>query len=261
MRWRTADIEADDIYLYTIGDLHIGDRNCATKRLKEYIGWMLKPNRYCILTGDLLNVATKDGVSNQAEQNMDLDEQKDFGCALFEPLAERGRILAAVTGNHENRIHRVAGGNPMRDVCRVLKVPYLGYSGKVTIRLHGKGRGKKSRQKYVVYVHHTCGGGDTPGGKLNRVYKLAQIYPHADIYVGGHGHFEIICKTGIFTDDGDRLKQRDRLFISAGAFLKYADGYSEEKQMIPGTVGCPSINLRGDKWAMEAKSFVREVAA
>ena len=56
MRSEYREIQAERIYVYPIGDVHIGDPNCDYDKLKTYLGWIENsPDgipRYAILTGD-----------------------------------------------------------------------------------------------------------------------------------------------------------------------------------------------------------------
>ena len=256
------DIIAERIYVYPIGDVHIGDKNCDYDKLMEYLNWIQKPPdnvpRYAILTGDWCNVATRHGVSNQLDQDMTLDEQMSKAFEVLSPITKN--ILGAVCGNHEDRLRKEAGFDPMRNLCERLNVPYLGYSGIIHVRVATMQRIRNHRKMpdYVFYVHHTTGGGGTLGGKINRVEKLSHIVDDADVYIGAHNHFEVLGKTGIFSyDKKDReIVKRERVFVDSGGFLKWEDSYAEAKQLPPGGTGCPRLELAGDKKMIQANIFM-----
>ncbi len=267
MRHHYQDIrltDGDMAYLYPLGDVHLGDKNCDVKRLREYLAYIMKPDRYCFFVGDILNTATEGGASSIHDQVLTLSEQKDFAEELFSPLAEKGKIIAGINGNHEQRMEKSAGDDPMKDICKTLKVPYMGYSTSLHLTIGTKAAYRRACRKtpvpvYEIHVHHTVGGGDTPGGKANRVFKSAAIYPYADIYVGGHNHFEITFKTSVYAGKKNRVKatRKERLFVDAGAFLEYDGSYAEQKQLIPGTSGCPSIMLSGETKKGQCTTFLR----
>ena len=256
------EILAERIYLYPIGDVHIGDKNCDYDKLMEYIEWIAVPPdkipRYVILTGDWCNTATRSGVSSIHDQNLTLTEQMNKAVEILTPIADK--VLGAVCGNHEDRLQKEAGFDPMRNICERLGVPYFGYSGIVHVKVISAraARAHKRVPEYVIYVHHTTGGGATLGGKINRVEKLSYIVDDADIYIGAHNHFEVLGKSGIYSYD-KKLKEiikRERVFVDAGGFLKWEGSYAEAKQLPPGGTGCPRLELDGEKKMAQANIFM-----
>ena len=258
---------AKTVYVYPLGDVHIGDKNCNMQRLDQYLKHLSEDDgipRFMIGMGDWLNVATRHSKSSPFDQDLTFDEQVDLACERLKPIADR--ILGMVIGNHEDRMRGELGFDPMMHLCRILDVPYFGYSGVVSLRVDGKCKPKaKANRKdripqYTFYAHHCTGGGDTPGGKMNRVVKLAQIFPSAQIYLGGHTHGEGTFKQEV--EWWDELKHkiisRERIFVNTGAFLSYDGSYAEAKQMVPTGCGAPRIELSGDKWMAQVNTFIVE---
>jgi predicted phosphodiesterase len=260
------DIKADKVIVYPLGDIHIGDKSCDMERFNKYMEHAMQDDeipRLVIGMGDIMNVATRKSASSPHEQNLTLDDQLDLAYEKFSPLGDR--LLGIVIGNHEDRLIDEAGFSPTRHLCNRLNVPYLGYSAVVAIRVNAPGRAKGGKSytkipQYVFYVHHCSGGGDTPGGKMNRVVKLAQVFPDADIYCGGHTHGEGTYKQSIYRwDEHSRtIVERDRIFLNTGAFLKYDGSYAEAKQMVPTSRGAPSVTLSGKKKMVTVNQFVVE---
>ncbi len=257
------DIAADEVIVYPLGDVHIGDKACDMKRFNKYMEHAMIDDgtpRFVIGTGDWMNVATRASKTSPFDQDLTLDDQLDMAYETLRPLGDR--LLAMVIGNHEDRLTGLAGFDPMKHLCERLNVPYLGYSGVVALRIHGTRKSKSNRKglipQYVFYIHHCSGGGDTPGGKMNRVVKLAQVFPDADIYLGGHTHGEGTYKQSIFRWDRGHHKivEKDRIFVNTGAFLKYDGSYAEAKQMVPTSRGAPSITLSGSKKMIIVNQFV-----
>jgi len=257
------DIVADEIFLYALGDVHIGDRSCDLKTLRKYLEWINAPNRYIILMGDWLNSATRESKSDPLEQELILDEQKDLAHELLEPFAKKGRILSAIRGNHENRLRKAAGSDPMRDICLRLSIPYLGAGGVTHIRVGSRALRKTHYgiPNYIIYSHHTTGGGGkTIGGKINRVQMLGEIFPAADVYIGAHNHFEAVGKTALWDYDVRKraIYRRDRAFMCSGSFLEWNKSYAEDNMMLPSSVGTPRIHLSGKERQMQVTLFLGE---
>jgi len=102
MRIKEFRTKYNDIYLYAIGDVHIGDKGFtkeSEEKLKGYIDFIRKtPNAFCVLQGDVLNNATRLSKSSPFEQNMDLKEQIEKAVELFKPI--KHKILGSINGNH-----------------------------------------------------------------------------------------------------------------------------------------------------------------
>ena len=102
---------------------------------------------------------------------------------------------------------------------------------------------------YTFYVHHTTGGGTTPGGKINRVDKLRQIVSNADCYLGGHNHslgaMSVTTRT-VDTNHKSIIEQR-QVIVDCGSYVKYDDNYSEQMALQPVKLGSPRVRLDGTK--------------
>lgn len=260
------DVVAETVYIYPLGDVHIGDKNCDMRRLDKYLEYLARDDgipRFMIGLGDWLNVATRHSKSSPHQQSLTFDGQMDLAVEKLSPIADR--ILAMVIGNHEDRLVDHVGFDPMKHLCERLDIPYLGYSGVVALRVDAPKKKDSNTNRpgrvpqYIFYVHHCTGGGNTAGGKMNRVVKLADIFPDANIYLGGHTHGEGSTKgTAERWDMGKKkIFEQERLFVNTGAFLKYG-GYAEAKQLSPTGIGAPRIELSGTKWMAQINHFIVE---
>lgn len=244
----------DEIFLYPISDIHIGDKGFtknSEEKLKGYIDWVKQtPNAYIFLNGDILNCASRISASSPFEQNMTLQEQIEYAIKIFTPV--KSRIIGAITGNHESRLENMFGYNPTGALCLALGIPYLGLSAIVKFSLgrknRGKGRENESRQTYIGYFHHTSGGGGTIGGKLNRVDKMRSLLSNADFYVGSHNHLLGVVPTGcfLFDDKNNKIIFKKQVLVDSGGFLEW-NGYPEQNMLPPVKIGSPCIRLDGKK--------------
>lgn len=103
------------INIYPIGDVHIGSKECDMKMLLEWRKLVLDdPYGYAVIVGDMMNMALKTSKSNVYEDVMNPLQQKEFCYEFLLPI--RDKILAACSGNHEQRNVKEVGTNPLYDV-------------------------------------------------------------------------------------------------------------------------------------------------
>ena len=260
MKYHKVWIQSDEAYVIPIGDIHMGDRNFTERsrtKLEGYIKWVYdRNNAKVILMGDLINCATRASASNPFEQNMNLEEQIEEVVKLFKPIKDK--IVGAIDGNHELRLKDWCGYSPTQTICAMLGIPYLGLSAVINFQVgnkrprHKKGPSPSDKKlrpvfNYYAYVHHTTGGGSTPGGKINRADKLRQLLLNADFYIGAHNHaigampFEV---TVINKINGSIEKLR-QFIINSGAYLDWDESYAEQMQLPPTKMGSVRIRLEG----------------
>lgn len=243
----TLDIPQDHGYLIPLGDLHRGDRHLTARgltKLQGYLDWaMARPNAYIFLMGDILNVASRSSKSNPFESDKD---EYARAVALFKP--HKKRIIGCITGNHEQRMYKEFGFNPLQPFCSELSVPYCGYSAVLRIRV-GKRRDRfnEFRQMYWGFAHHGNGGGSTMGAALNKKVKLQEIVHGMDFYMAGHDHQLIAGTRNILLPKRDIIEHQRVHYIDTGSFLDWDGSYAEEAAMAIGKQGAPRLRFDGRK--------------
>jgi len=253
MKCIQATINADKGYLIPLADFHIGDKGFDKKKLQGYLEWIEEePNARVWLNGDILNVATTTSASSVFDQDEDLKQQVQSAIELLTPIKDK--IVGAISGNHEQRLEKFCGYNPLIPVCSALGVPYLGYSAILAIKIQtNKGKRPKKEngesQIYTFYCHHTTGGGGSVGNKMNRIAKLKEIVGNTDGYIGSHNHQlgVIPVEARHYNVRGNRIDTQRQLLIDTGGFLKWNDGYAEMKQLTPTKLGAVRIRMDGIK--------------
>jgi len=246
MKYGECRINSDYAYVLPISDCHIGDEAFegeGYQLLKNNIDWVAnEPNARVFLNGDILNVATRFSATSPFEQRMNLSQQIEFATKLFKPIADK--IVGCINGNHENRLEDFVGYSPLTPICHELKIPYYRHSA-VMVYIVGGGNGIA----YSMYMHHTTSGGNTPGGKMNRVDKLRQLVSNCDAYIGSHNHQLGVIPVTTRTVDVIHKKiiiQRQML-IDSGSYLTWNDSYAEAKMLPPAKLGSPRIRLNGGR--------------
>lgn len=239
------DIPEDHGYLIPIGDLHRGDRHLTSRglgKLKGYLDWVMdRENAYVFLMGDILNVASRSSKTNPFES--DADEYAK-SVTLFKPYASR--ILGCITGNHEQRMYKEFGFNPLQPFCSELSIPYCGYTACVRIRVgKRKDRPNEFQQLYWGFAHHGSGGGGTLGAALNKKVKLQEIVHGMDFYMAGHDHQLIVGTRNILLPKKDTIEHQRVHYIDTGSFLDWDGSYAEEAGMHISKQGAPRLRFDG----------------
>lgn len=247
MKVVTLDVSQSYAYLYPIGDLHRGDRHLTARglgKLKGYLDWVAEnDNAYVFLMGDVLNVASRHSKTNPFESDSDEYQQ---AIQLFKPYASK--IIGCITGNHEQRMYKDYGFNPLQPFCSELDIPYCGYSACLRIRV-GKRRDRANEyhQMYWAFAHHGNGGGGTMGAALNKKVKLQEIVHGMDFYMAGHDHQLIVGTRNILMPKRSTIEHQRVHYIDTGSFLDWDGSYAEEAAMHLSKLGSPRIRLDGRK--------------
>ena len=249
------DVEYVDVML--AGDQHIGDR-CRDPAYMRFIReWVLaEPGRYLVLTGDLFNAALVNSKSDTYLETCTLDEAMGLARGWLADLAPR--IVAHVDGNHDRRVDRVVGIDPVAHASLEAGCRYDGAEAYVTLQV-GRDRHYSGRKPYSydLYVTHGVGGGRTAGGKINSLMRLREIVV-ADIYAMGHQHDPAIkpARTRRWTTDHAHIESVPQLLIvTPGGMVR--GGYAVEMAYPDtGSWGIPVVRLSGKRKAMEARLLV-----
>lgn len=235
--------------VYTLSDLHIGDPNADMHEVQRRIDEAKDdPYGLVVLNGDLMNTATRGGVSDVYGEKLSPMEQIQTLCTLLRPIA--GKIAGATAGNHEQRAYRDDGIDITRLLCRELGVEDKYSPDGLIIFLrfgtrqgHGRHKDKQQRQWYALYVTHGSGGGRKEGAKAIRLADMASICD-CDCYIHAHTHLPMIMKQVYYrTNPSSSSVQRvERLFVNTGAALGYG-GYGQAKEFKPASMANPVITL------------------
>lgn len=244
----------EQIEIYPMADLHIGDSQCDYKGILEKIDYIRDTkNAYCILDGDLMDTAIASSIGDTYAANLMPMEQLKHCVKIFEPIKDK--ILAVLPGNHENRVYKSDGLDITEIMCSQLGIMdrYSPTTALLFVRF-GKGVNKHGRRElYTIYCTHGSGGGRKEGGKVNRLADLASIVD-ADIYIHAHTHLPVIFRESFFRVSGSNssVAPVEKLFINTAASLHYG-GYGDKAGFKPASRRSPIIYLNGTKHDMYAK--------
>ena len=248
-RARSYDLtEHDSVEIINAGDIHGGDCYCNMDAVRAIVAWLeANPSRYAILTGDIFNMATQGSVSLQlSEPNTPTVDTRHLLTKMLQPVA--GQILAAIGGNHDDRLCRMSGEDSVDALMCALGIGDRYFpEGEVFMRLRvGFYSHNDSPVLYNLYATHGNAGGRLPGGKANALVALRNIVHNCDIYMNGHGHTPLVIPEVAWSFDskGD-IRRQDQFFISCGATLRRG-GYPVRKGFPPLSTVFPTVTLHGD---------------
>lgn len=221
--------EIDSAEIKVVGDLHIGDAHFLPEMVHEFKAWLAaKPNRYYIIVGDLFNAATKQSVSDVYAEALSVDESMQMFCDLFSDIADR--CLGVVSGNHDRRVYKEVGVDPVKWACNKIGVPYYGCEGNVVVALGNHRPDRTDRRRavhYSLFLTHGVGGGRGMGGKANALKRLNEIVV-ADIYCQGHTHtpqaFASVVRE--YSSNYKSIVERRQVFAMTGASVA-REGYAK----------------------------------
>ncbi len=129
----------DSIWVFKVGDLHLGAISTDHKAIYELRDQILKtPNAGLVLLGDEIEgLKTEYLNTNTARTPIDVQAQIDIlRHSFLEPLAKKGKILAMVSGywGHPGWIEDATTVNPWIMMTKDLGVPVLVNGGRLKIR-------------------------------------------------------------------------------------------------------------------------------
>lgn len=235
------NLERIDVHL--LGDWHIGDPLCDLGSVAEKLDEIReKPNAYCILGGDLCDMALRDSVGDVHGAKLSPMGQVERVVSLLEPV--KGKVLCMVRGNHENRVYKSTGIDPLAFAASELGLSER-YSDTSALLFVQFGHDTKhgGRMQYTMYVTHGAGSGRKEGGKLQRLADLQNIID-CDIYCHNHTHLPAVFPTCSYRIDYTHRQPVlvEHLFVNGGASLNYG-GYADAGGFKPAGKRHPVIHL------------------
>lgn len=230
-----------------LADTHIGDRHCDIGLVKDTIQRIAETDdMYTILDGDLMNTAIAGSKSDFYHETMSPSDQLNECVEIFSTLGEKGKILAVLPGNHEERIGRSVGVDMTELFCRQLGIEdrYSPTSALVFLRFGANAKkGRNYKIVYSIYVNHGRGGGRRMGGKLNALEDMARIVT-ADVYLMGHTHQPAVFRNAHYIATPQcTISKREQVFVNTASFLDWDGGYGDRLGYVPNSKKMPVIRL------------------
>lgn len=228
----------DRLYLYALGDVHKGAAQHLDEAWAEWRAYIAAADHVAALfTGDGLNAAIPGSKSDPFEERQFVGPAMQ---TLEEELEEiQDKLDAIIAGNHDLRIYKLTGLDPMQVIARNLGVPYDQTS---LLLRYWVG---DNEEPYRVYLRHGTGSPASPGPQANQMMKSRDTID-ADIYITGHTHKQMAFPLDKFRDGPNGITRHKQLFVSSGSFVGY-ERYAQERGWSPTHPGAPRIFLDGKR--------------
>lgn len=222
----------EQINLYFLSDIHFGQACVNKQALREAVATIAADKSARVLfLGDLIDaiVPLGDKRFNPLEIDReysvaDLEElpkkQADDFLALIDPIANK--VIASVSGNHEDKFTKYHGFNPAKYIARRLGVGLIKYVGYHVIKVDV---GSHVEHVTLFLNHGDGGGGKLAGAAKNKIDDLSRFFS-ADICAFAHVHrLETLHNTYIGLNKSyTGIVKRKTLSVCSGCFLTtYAD--------------------------------------
>lgn len=228
------------VTIYPVGDLHLGSIGCNERAWADFCSFIQnEPDSYIIIVGDLLDNTTRNTkFANPFESRYRPLEQKNILAEYLKPLTEK--MVAAVSGNHEQRTYKESDQDILYDVLCRLNIETIFRSGTAFLHLQiGErigGNAKRAMQSYNIVVTHGTGGGKLAGSAINNQQRFAYCCEGADILISGHTHAPSITKPSRIVFDPMKKEIRTEPFVclQSSSWLNYI-GYPLQKMLPPQT--------------------------
>ena len=240
-----VDLEA--AYVIPLSDLHIG-AGFNERKFKGYRDWILeRDNAYCVVLGDVTDNSIADSIGD-VYGTMRPDEQKDMAEEVLRPLAEAGKILAWVDGNHERRSSKKTDQFIGKDLCKILGIYDIYDPNGIYMFVsvgYDRAKGLRNRNVYTGFVIHGYTGARRAGGKANAMEDMARGV-QADFYICAHAHAKMVFPSYSLLPEtrSKSLRFRKRTHVMAGSFQSWG-GYAIQKCYQPTPMGSPRLRLDG----------------
>lgn len=224
-----------------MSDLHAGHPQSWTDRFREFLDYAIERGIYVIFLGDLLESGLTTSIGDSVyQQKLNPQEQYEMVLELIRPVCEKKLCLGFCLGNHENRIKIQTGIDVAKNMCRELKIPYLGYA---CWNLWYVGS-----ESYTVYVWHGSSGARFPHSKLKVAYDTSNSF-WCDVFAMAHVHD--VLANPVERQFVDKTKKQVRvhkqLIVITGHFLGYDGSYAQQKGFAPSKLGSPRVLFNGSR--------------
>ena len=209
---------------------HVGALQSDDKFIRQMIARVKDdPEARWVYMGDGGECVTKQSKGDVYTQTLNIQEQLEYLVELLEPIAPKG--LFGVRGNHGNRVFKETGMGFDDNLCRILRLPYMGLSCFAKIIVNRSG--------YDVFFHHGIDSGVTVGAKTTAAKKLEQnVWAYAIFAAHSHICCELPPSHSAYIEAhrknaGADIRWRTTASYICGCAYDSRSGYAEDKGYPP----------------------------
>lgn len=236
---RTIVPKADTVRIKPIADVHFSSILCNEKAFIDFRDQLLKePNTYTILLGDLVNNNTRSSVSSPWLDIYRPMTAKIKMAELLKPLADAGKIIGALSGNHEKRSLKDADDDPMFDIMCKLNLEDIFREDALFIHFCIGDREVKGKKHlaatYNIACHHGSGGGMFTGASVNKIERYGYTIENVDLVISAHTHKGSMTKPAklVFNPIEKRMIRKPFACMVACSWQEFG-GFPLQKMMSP----------------------------
>lgn len=223
----------DELHIYVIGDVHLGSAEFAESEFRAYVKQIQSdPHGYCVLVGDLINNGTKSSKTSVYDETMTPADQIETISRILMPLADAGKILCTVEGNHERRTRNESGTDTGLQIADNLgiRAVYRRRLAVLQIKTNTSSKSHSSMPCYYIVVTH--GGG--AGNSIKKEMDYSNCFEGADILITGHTHKPKVVPSLVKRINRNKgtIEDVPKICITCSSWLRYG-GYGIEKMYTP----------------------------
>lgn len=214
--------------LYPIGDVHLGSKECDMNLLYQWRKMVKNdPHGRVVIIGDMMNMGLKNSKSNVYEEILTPMQQKEVCYEFLKPIKDK--ILAGCSGNHEYRMVRDVGTNPLYDVFCRLCIEDRYRENACFLKLTVGKCGRNPNTYGVVLTH---------GSSRNKDLNWTRSVDGADVFISGHTHdgYHQPCGKIVMDLTHEKVKTVGYQHIVVLPFQEYG-GYAMHGKYIPNHLG------------------------
>ena len=225
-----------------MGDWHLGHPQCHTNKIQDMLDYCVEKNIYMLFMGDMMESGLTTSVGDSVYyQKLNPQEQMETVMKMISPITEKGLCLGYHAGNHEMRIRKVTGIDIAKNICRELKIPYLGYAC-WNLWYIGK-------QSYTIYSYHGKSGSKFIYTKLKSAVDISHYFI-ADLVAVAHMHSltSDSIERQYVEKSSKQVKVRKAHILITGSYLAYDDSYAQIGGYPPTKLGSPKVKFFSDRF-------------
>lgn len=274
--WTVRLGESQDLLFVPIGDIHFDTDECDMDRVERFVEWVQKQEKRGSMVkllglGDYLDCASPSNRRRIAEmydttrKSLDsivIEECQKF-IKLFKPI--RHCFFGLLTGHHthvftsDKRSGGWAGRTSDQYLAHALGCPSYSDHDRMAVVL---ARMRLPHNQHLdVFALHGSGGAQTPGGRVMKRIRYAEIAPTAHLVISGHDNAKLAYpRSGLDYEHG-HIK---RYVIGSGSFqrgyLEGQTGFAEQMGLVPADLGVTVVRInveqRHGKWRVDFHASV-----
>lgn len=231
------ELQGRTIKVWAVADVHIGSRECDLDGFKKFIGMIFDdPDSYVVIVGDLLdNAVAAGGGTPVSDDVMSPMDALDVAADIMRPVSDR--VLAIVSGNHEDRTRKFVGFDIMEHFALMIGRIDAYRHDMAFVRLnmvggsvYKTGRWSVRGSASILCVH---------GKSAAKTKKFAYAVEGVDVIITGHTHEGLVSKPArlCFTQKGN-VVVKSLVSMTATSWLDYG-GYGAASTYLPNATSDP----------------------